>query len=286
MPFKRGPLHETEKAIIRDGHANGELAEAIAKRINRSVTPVQKFIDLQIKPMPPASPEEQEKVEKIVIRQELRATKEWTVLEKELVDDELEFFEEKYIKLMSQLRDVLASEETQIFQAIKFEILMSRNMKERKKCREDITRLERMQEAFLRKFNGNPSLMADTDQAHALNLETQLNVSRNAEQNRTNEYARLQERHEKLMQSLKSTRDQRIKEIEKAGTDLLSVIKKLQRRDVQEREGRQMELLKLAGDKAHRDLGELTEYEDGSVDAPILSADTLGYADEEKDADA
>ena len=86
----------------------------------------------------------------------------------------------------------------------------------------------------------------------ALSLETQLNASRSAESSRTSEYVKLQERQDALMKSLKSTRDQRIKELEKSDMNFISVIKSLTNRDVQEREGRQMELMKMAGKKEYR----------------------------------
>ena len=36
-----------------------------------------------------------------------------------------------------------------------------------------------------------------------------------------------------------------------------------------------MELMRLAADKVAKDLGEYTEYDDGTVDQPFLNSETL-----------
>jgi hypothetical protein len=59
----------------------------------------------------------------------------------------------------------------------------------------------------------------------------------------------------------------------------LGLIKKLQQREVQEHEGRQMELMRMATDKEYDRLGSLHEYEDGAWDRPILSPETVEMDD-------
>jgi hypothetical protein len=122
--------------------------------------------------------------------------------------------------------------------------------------------------------------MGDADKAFALSLETQLQVARKQEQDRTNEYVKLQERLDKLMESLKATRDQRVKQIESSKVSFVEVIKVLNRRDVQEREGRQNELLRMASEVEYERLGRPHRYEDNQEDSPILSADTVNLGPE------
>jgi hypothetical protein len=278
---KRGRLSREERDFI---HAQTDklTPEDIADRLDRTVETVTEFIKLNVRPVK-AKPSEAEETTRIVIRQELRSSEAWKNLKGEFDTDELRYFEEGYVKLMSQFKgDVLPSEETQIFQAIKFEILMSRNLKERRKAREDIGRLERMQDDFLAQFEGDPSGMTDAQKAFALDLETQLNSARQAEQSRTTEYVKLQERHEALMKSLKAVRDQRIKQIENSKVSFLGVVKMLMEKDVQHREGRQMELMKRAGRQALTDLGRPVRYDDGNEDSPILSSDTVDLGPEEE----
>lgn len=207
----------------------------------------------------------------------LRASAYWANLELEFLPEELKYFQEKYVDLMTQFKgDVLPSEETQIFQVIKFEILMSRNLRERKKIRLDVDRMEEMQHALV--SSQDPRKIDAKARDQALALETQLGSLRAAEQNKTAEYVKLQERHEALMKAIKGVRDQRVKQFEDSKVNFLGVIKMLQQRDIQEREARQMELMKMAGKKAYRDLSQPYVYDDGQTDLPILSADTVAEA--------
>jgi hypothetical protein len=115
----------------------------------------------------------------------------------------------------------------------------------------------------------------------ALNIETQLQAARASEQSHTNEYVKLQERYDNIMKSLKATRDQRVKDIASSRVNFLGLVKMLQQKEMQLREGRAAELMRIAGEKEHKRLGRLHEFEDGSVDRPILSADTVDQGDEE-----
>ena len=224
--------------------------------------------------------------ERFQIKKELRQSESWRVLKQEFSDEELRFFEEGYVKLMRQFRaDVLATEETQIFMAIKLELLMSRNLQQRKKALEDIVRLEDMQRDHLGAFGGDVHQMSDQDKAFSLNLENQLLQAKQAEQSRTTEYGKLQERHDALMKGLKATRDQRIKQIEQSKTSFLGVIRMLQDRDRQEAEGREIELTRMAADKEYVRLGRPIRYDDGNYDSPILSADTVDLGPEEDDGE-
>jgi hypothetical protein len=229
--------------------------------------------------MTPADPDRH------IIKAELRTSEAWRNLRNEFTADELKYFEESYIKLMSQFKgDVLASEETQIFQAVKFELLMNRNLRERKTAREDIDSLQLRQKLILEKAQ-NANGISDGDREYLLNLETQLNIAKQAEQSRTNEFVKLQERHASLLKDLKSTRDQRVKQIESSKVSFLGVVRNLMDRDQQEREGRALELTKLAGQREYTRLGRPHKFDDGTEDSPILSADTVNLGPEEDEPD-
>jgi hypothetical protein len=217
---------------------------------------------------------------KQVIKNELRESESWRRLRKEFTTDELLHFEEKYGLIMSQFKNnILPTEEIQVFDAIKLDILKGRNLEERKEAREDIRRLEKMQEVFMQKWEGKLAELSNRDREYALNLETQLQNARAAEQSRTGEFVKLLERHDKLMQQLKATRDQRIKEIETGKETFLGLLKILQQKDIAEYEGRQLGLVSMAADKEYGRLGSLHQYENGEVDRPILSADTVDMED-------
>jgi hypothetical protein len=50
---------------------------------------------------------------------------------------------------------------------------------------------------------------------------------------------------------------------------------------IREKEGREMEILAMATEKAKRTLHELHQYADNSVDSPILSPEALEVNDQE-----
>lgn len=266
--------------FIRD-HAQLMSVAEMAAKFDRHPETIEKYMASVVPPTAAAlAPAKVPDSDAITIRAELRVSMAWKALKDEFDTDELKYFEESYIKLMSQFKgDVLASEETQIFQAIKFELLMGRNLKERRKMKQDIDRLEQIQREFIL-ANPDPRKWADEDKAYAQDLESQMTTARQAEQARTNEFVKLQERHDHLLKALKSTRDQRVKQIESSKISFLGVIRSLQERDEATKQGRQLELTKLAGLREYDRLGRPHQYEDGSEDSPILSADTVDLGPE------
>lgn len=280
---KSGRLSKDDQLYILS-NAGRMTPEKIAKNLNRGVEKVAEFIRKNYKPKTAQAPTED--VEDFIIKQELMNSQEWKILEKEFTEQELVLFREKYIKLMTQFRgDILSTEETQIFQSIKFDILMHRNLAARQRSLQDISRLEEAQDKFLSSFNNDPSAMAAEDRAFAEQLQTQLDASRQAEQFRTTEYVKLHERHAKLMNDLKGTRDQRVKDIESGKQSMLGLIKILQQKDMQESVGRESELAHIAGEQEYNRLGQLYEYEDGTIDRPILSADTVDLTGEPNESE-
>jgi hypothetical protein len=254
---RRGRLTESDRHFIAD-NADKMSATEIALHLNRSIELIKAHIvNFRVS-------------DGVKEDGALKSSEAWRALKLEFTELELRYFEESYKKLIEQFKgDVLPSEETQIIQAVKFELLMSRNLKERRRLRIEIDRLE----AEVNDFVSEHPVMEPEHRDYLLNLESQATAARVSEQNRTNEYVKLQERHEALMKSLKSTRDQRVKQIDNVKVDFLSVVKMLADREAQERESRRMELLRKAGETASRKLAKPHKYEDNNEDLPILSGD-------------
>lgn len=277
MP-KRGRLGREEQDYIRV-NARTMSADEIAKNLDRMPDTVRLFIrDNVPADAAPAMPKDE--ALRVTVRQELRNSMAWKQLKDEFIDEEVKFFEERYILMMSQFKeDVLPTEETQVFLLIKFEILMSRNLKERRRARQDIDRLTHMQTEHVAKFKGDAALMSEEDKQFMLSMETQLQSAKAAEQSRTIEYVKLEEKHQALMKDLKGTRDQRISKIESSKQSIIGLLKMLQEQDIRDAEGRQMELMKMATKKEHKRLGSPHTYVDGNQDQPILSAETVEMLD-------
>ena len=275
---KRGGLSNEDKIFLRE---NSHLmsVEDLATATNRGVVGITKFLrshNLMVRSMIPESDDEE--AAPFVIQQELRQTEEWKSLQEQFSEKELVLFEEKYVGMLGQFKEVLVTERTQILQAIKFELLMDRNMVARHKARRLI---DEMEEESRRLIQSKGMSLSSMERDELLNVETQLTSLRSEEQSKTNEFTKLQERHSMLMNSLKATRDKRLDKIESQKVDFLGVLKFLQDRDVQKVEGRQMELMKLAGQKAKLALGRPVTYDDGNMDNPILCCDTVNLEPEE-----
>lgn len=276
---KVGRMSKEEQAIVL-GLVGKMSTEAIAEKVGRNMDTVSDFIKRNY--IPPEQTFERARVEEVVIRHELRDSEKWKRMKQELTNDEIRYFEEEFIKLYSQFKsDVLASEESQIFDAIKLDLLKSRNLIERRKARDEIAVLERRRQDFFKGQSDDPVDWADQDKEFINLLEKHILELRSAEQSRTTEFVRLQERYDKLMENLKATRSQRIKDVESGKQTFLGLLKMLQQKDIAAYESRQNGLTKAATDKEYKRLGSERVYEDGMVDRAILSAETVDQEDEE-----
>lgn len=275
-PVKRGRLSHEEMNYIRENVKELGPTE-VGKKLNRSQPLIEDFAKSE-----GIIYEEALEDDKLVIQaqlnKELRTSPEWEALKQEFTENECDYFGHRFGKLMSQFKeDVLATEETQIFQLIKFEILMQRNLKGAKRASSDIRRMESELTKIFAEHEGTD--MPDNTRNLVLNVENQLLSARSAQSSKSTEFVKLQEKHSALLKELKATRDQRISKIESSSKDILGLLKAMQDAKFRVQEGRQQALVNLAVEKEEGRLGEYHTYEDGVVDRPILSADTVGEQD-------
>ncbi len=172
--------------------------------------------------------------------------------------------------LIKQFReDVLPAEELQIKQFITIDILINRSMKERKR---HISETEKLQKLVDKEYE-KPEDQRDVPKL--ANLETQLSFARNSIASYTNEYTKLLNEQQKISKDLKATREQRIKRIEDGKSSWVGLIRMLEDEAIREKEGREMEILALATDKAKSKLYEYHNFADKNVDIPILNPEAL-----------
>lgn len=211
----------------------------------------------------------------VEIAKDIKKTKTWQQLTEELSPNELLYYEEKYAQYMAQFKDdVLVTEQTQISLLIKFEIMMHRNAKAKYSAAQEIARLVSMQNDYLSTFPDR-SAMSEQDREYVLSLEAQIQAAKQAEQARSSEFIKLEEKHQALLKDLKATREQRVTRIESSKQSFLAIIKQLQEEENRELMGRHMEIMKHVSSKEMDRLGSSHVYEDGNADIPILNADTL-----------
>jgi hypothetical protein len=265
MAKKRGQLSLDEEKFIEDS-INTLSIQEIANYLNRTIQPIKRYIEEQRLFIP-----SEEKNDNEYLRQKLHSKTFWTEIERQFDETtgELLYFEDTWIGLIKQFReDVLPAEELQIKQFITIDILINRSMKERKR---HIAETEKLQKLVDQEYE-KPE--AERDIPKLANLETQLNFSRNSIASYTNEYTKLLNEQQKISKDLKATREQRIKRIEDGKSSWVGLIRMLEDEEIREKEGREMEILAIAKDKAKNKLYEFHQFADGKVDTPILNSDS------------
>lgn len=269
MP-RRGRMSREERAYIVE-NAEKQTPEQIAKSLDRTVEMVREFIKDNVGVAPDkAAPGE------ITLRKELRATAEWVELQRQFTDGELRYFEEKYTSWLTQLKDnYTQSEETQIFLLLKNEILINRNLADKKRATGDMARMQTMLDDIYNKYPDGTE-MSDSDKQLAANINEQLSATRAALSARTTELMNLQKCHSDLMKQLKATRDQRLNRVEASKDSFIEIIKDLMSEERRLKEGEHMELMRMAAEKEKERLSGYHTYADGNVDRPFLNSDTVG----------
>ena len=266
-PRKRGQLALEEQEFIRD-NIDSLSIEQIAEALNRTIKPIQRYVTESKIGIQSKDEQENDRT----LRQKLHAKTFWIEITKQFDEStgELQYFEDTWIGLVKQFReDVLPAEELQIKQFITIDILINRSMKERKR---HIADTEKLQEEVDKEYK----LPEDVrDGPKLANLETQLSFARNSIANYTNEYTKLLNEQQKISKDLKATREQRIKRIEDGKSSWIGLIRMLEDEEIREREGREMEIMNMAVEQQVKNLSEYHTYQDGEVDTPLLTPETV-----------
>lgn len=267
IPKKRGQLSLDEEKFITE-NIKALSIEEIAKALNRNTNPIERHI--KENKLLLSSKEEIDDYE--ILKIKLHSKPFWEEIVKQFDENsgELKYFEDTWVGLLKQFReDVLPAEELQIKQFITIDILINRSMKERKRHISETEKLQRLVDKEYEK----PEDQRDIPKL--ANLETQLSFARNSIASYTNEYTKLLNEQQKISKDLKATREQRIKRIEDGKSSWVGLIRMLEDEEVREQEGRQMEIIKLATEKAREKLSEYHSYQDSSLDLPFLTPETV-----------
>ena len=262
MTKKRGKLSIDEMNFIRQNCFNISIEE-IAETLNRTKTPVQKFIDKENLKMRNMSDDEHLLVG-------LRDRYYYKELKKQFGDPELIFFEHQWIDYFKQFsEDVTHTEEMEILEVIRTEVLINRGMEDRQEVLRNIARLNKLIEDEMDK----PPATRDT-QALA-SFQTQLGAAISSKSAYINEHEKLLTKKERLLKDLKGTREQRKRNADDAKTNFTSWLRQLDSKEFRQQEGFDMEVHRVASEKAMDKLAQYHEYEDGTVDQPMLNSDTF-----------
>lgn len=205
----------------------------------------------------------------IYAKYDLQSSPMFDQLKKQFSNDEINKFVDTWTHYYVQFKgEITPTEKTQITSAVQYEIIMSRNLIMKKELLDTIYKMRNM-------IDAENLLGENKDLTKILDLEREIANNMSLQTQLTKEFNDAQSRHSSIFKDLKATRDQRIQSITNATKDFFSLVKELQRRDVQAKEARYMELGRLAAEKERRKLMELHSFQDGSVDHIIFTSETL-----------
>ena len=261
--MKKGRFSNEEMEFIE---ANAEVLspDQMAVELDRDPASVRDWIKKKIG----FSPKQKKEA---AVANELKSKPYFKELSNQFTVEELEMFQFHFKKMWSQFRDdVFHTEEMQIVDTIKLEILMNRILRAQHENQEQIRGIG----AILENEKRLPRNERDTELI--INLERQIAVIRASQETLSKDYKDLQARKATMLKDLKGTREQRVKAIEDSKLTFASLVKKIAT-DYQFRAkiGVDMEKMRLAMEHEKERLSEYANYNDGQVDQPFLTPDTL-----------
>jgi len=269
---KSGPLSKKEREIL-DRHLTLKTDEELSILINRSEEAIAKYRASQ------GRVAEMTNETADVLKRELKSEYFWEELKIQLSEEELKSFENRWISLMNQFKDVLATDKMQMVDLIRCEILMNRLLVEQKFVRDEMKRVQNELEEYYAK---DVMSLEAADHDVMARLTTDYNQLMASHGTRDNTLDKLGKEKKSLLGALKATRDQRVNLLENNKTTFWDLLRMFDDYEIKEREGRHMELVRVAAKQKENELFEFTEFEDGTVDRVILFPELLEGVDDEQ----
>ena len=260
--MKKGRFSTEDMQFIE---ANAEVLspESIGEKLDRDPDSIRDWIK---KNVGFSAKQKQE----AAVANELKEKPYYKELSTQFSSEELELFEFHFKKMWSQFKDdVFHTEEMQIIDTIKLEILMNRILKSQRDNQQEVS----MTESLVREEKSRDKDQRDMDLI--INLERQVAVLRASQETLSKDYKDLQARKATMLKDLKGTREQRVKAIEDSKLTFASLVKKIAT-DPQYRNkiGIEMEKMRLAMENEKERLAEYHEYNNQDIDQPFLTSET------------
>lgn len=195
----------------------------------------------------------------------------WKELEKQFSKEELQYFLHQWGRIVSQFNDdVYPTEEMQVIDTIKLEILMNRCLTQQQKVATDIATFEQM----LEDERAKPIEQRDRDVI--FNLDRILSGLRASQNSLNDQHQSLLKHKNDILKSMKATRDARVKDLEMSREKWSDTMRSIMtNRDLRDKLGKDMEKMRLAMEVELEKLGEYHTYINGEVDQPILTPENV-----------
>lgn len=267
--MKKGRISREEEKFIKKNISKS--ATFLAKELDRHVDSVVDFIKKKVAKGDLAAPPWLNSNDKGTAEFDLLSRPYWKELEQQFTQEELEMFKYHWVKIISQFRDdVIPTEELQVVDLIKLDILMNRSLTANAENTNEINALQDL----ARSIRQQDPDQIDRDELGM--IERQLASLRSSQESLNRDYRDLQARKSQMLKDMKATREQRVKRLEESRENFSSWIANLASNpEVARKYGEDMEKMRLAIYKERDRLSDYHKYSDGSVDQPFLTPDTV-----------
>jgi hypothetical protein len=261
--MKKGRFSKDEIAYITEYHESMSV-EDVAAELDRDVESVKNFIKDKLG----ESLQEKREIQALY---DLKGKPQWRDIQGQFNKHELEMFVYHWRRIITQFRDdVLPTEELQVIDAIKLELLMNRALKDQQLNAEQVRKFE----GLINDEKEKPMEYQDRD--YVFNLERQIAVLRAATESLGRDYKDLGVKKSAMLKDMKATREQRIKRLEDSKQTFIGWVTDLMVSPEKRHEfGMQMEKMRLAMEKERKTLSEWHQYEDKMIDQPFLTPDSV-----------
>jgi len=268
--MKKGRISKDEEKFIR-GNLNLGL-DRIATELDRDPDSVLGFIKKKVAKNELDRPAWMDKPEELEQAQyDLMFRPYFVELKQQFTDDELKLFQYHWARIISQFKDdVIPTEELQVVDLIKLELLMNRALKHNKDNIEQISTLERL---ILAERQRDPDQI---DRDGLFNMERQVASLKASQESLNKDYRELQTKKNSMLKEMKATREQRVNRLEDSKTNFSGWMTYLVTNpEVTMQYGLEMEKMRLAMQKEKERLAQFHKYTDDMVDQPFLTPDTV-----------
>ena len=259
---RKGRIGDLERVEMKESYDQGKSIAQIAVTFGRNVEAVERIF----KKYYSVNTTDQDEA-----KYDLRKRPFWPTLKAQFKEEELMLLEYKWSEMVAQFKgDVLHTEEIQILDIIKYELLGDRCLTSIQSSQSQIDTYNQM----IFDERSRDKDQQDTD--YIINLERQRASLSAGLESRDREFRDLQEKKSKLLKDVKGTREQRIKRLEDSKESFTSWIATLmQDPDKLKQYGIEMEQMRMAVQKQKERLSDYHTYEDQTVDQPFLTPDTV-----------
>ncbi len=192
----------------------------------------------------------------------------YSTLKQQFTDEEIKYYLEEYGSLCVQFEDIVATEQRQIDEFIKAEILGNRILRNIRITEDEFKKITKEIEEFR---VTNPSIATDEQaQERDSQLTMLARILGGQSEAMAINYQKNVDTKNKLLEHLNSRRVDRLDQIKRSGTTFVGMVEAFQKRELREKEGRHLELVRLAKEKKKNEWRQVSQFPDGQKDCILL----------------